>query len=74
MKLGTEPMAIDVHGDGVQRGSGDEVLVHAAEDRTVGTIGGREVVVACAERLRRLRSGYEPRPVDLLDLAVFDRL
>ena len=73
-RVDVHPMAIDAHGDGVQRGFGDEVFIHAAEDRTVGTIGGREVVVACAERLRQLRSGYEPRPVDLLDLAVLDRL
>ncbi|WP_404390167.1 nucleotidyltransferase domain-containing protein [Humibacillus xanthopallidus] len=73
-RVDVHAMAIDANGDGVQRGFGDEVFVHAAEDRTVGTIGGREVVVACAERLRQLRSGYEPRPVDLLDLAVLDRL
>ena len=73
-RIDVHPMAIDANGDGVQHGVGEEVFVHAAKDRTVGTIGGREVVVACAERLRQLRTGYPPRPVDLLDLAVLDRL
>jgi lincosamide nucleotidyltransferase A/C/D/E len=73
-RVDVHPMVIDASGDGVQRGFGEEVFVHAARDRTVGTIGERQVVVASAERLRQLRSGYAPRPVDLLDLAVLDRL
>jgi lincosamide nucleotidyltransferase A/C/D/E len=67
-------MEIQANGDGIQRGFGQEVFVHAAHDRTVGVIGGRDVVVACAARLRQLRTGYEPRQVDMHDLKVLDSL
>ena len=73
-RIDLHPMEIRANGDGIQRGLGDQVFVHAAQDRTVGVIGGREVVVACAARLRQLRTGYEPRSVDVHDLGVLDRL
>lgn len=50
------------------------VELTSATGRVVGTIGGREVVVASAARLRSLRSGYPHREVDRHDLAVLDRL
>ncbi|WP_156254235.1 nucleotidyltransferase domain-containing protein [Pseudactinotalea terrae] len=73
-RVDVHPMVIQRNGDGVQQGPGEQVFVHAAADRVVGTIGGREVVVASAARLRSLRSGYAHREVDLHDLAVLDRL
>ena len=68
------PMELQANRDGIQRGFGEDVFVHAAKDRTVGVVGGREVVVACAARLRQLRTGYEPRPVDVHDLGVLEGL
>jgi hypothetical protein len=37
-------------------------------------VGGRTIRCVPAEAQRRFRSGYELRPVDLLDLAQLDRL
>lgn len=71
-RVDVHPMSLDEHGDGVQQGLDGDVFLHAAADRTVGRIAGREVVVASAERQRRLRTGYAPRPEDLHDLAVLD--
>lgn len=68
------PMALDEHGNGTQAGYGDAVYLHRAHQRTLGRIAGRAVIVASAERLRELRQGYEPRPVDLHDLALLDGL
>ena len=68
------PMVVDEVGDGVQKGFGDESFVHLARDRTRGVIRGRSVVVATAERLRSLRSGYELRPEDHHDFDVLQRL
>jgi len=73
-RVDVHPMEIQDNGDGLQRGFGEQVFLHAARDRTMGVIGGREVVVACTARLRELRTGYEPRPVDLHDLRTLDRL
>ena len=73
-RIDVHPMEIRANGDGIQRGLGDEVFLHATQDRTLGVIGGREVVVACAARLRQLRTGYELRSVDVHDLGVLDRL
>ncbi|HEU4675013.1 MAG TPA: hypothetical protein VFS29_03440 [Motilibacteraceae bacterium] len=73
-RVDVHPMTIQSNGDGIQQGLGDEVFVHPAVERTVGVIGGREVVVATPARLRELRTGYELRPVDHHDLGVRDRL
>ncbi|MEW1952974.1 lincomycin resistance protein LmrB [Terrabacter sp. NPDC080008] len=73
-RIDVHPMEIHANGDGIQRGLGEEVFVHAVQDRTVGVIGGRDVIVACAARLRELRTGYQLRPVDVHDLEVLDPL
>nr|WP_255524196.1 lincomycin resistance protein LmrB [Terrabacter sp. MAHUQ-38] len=73
-RVDVHPMEIQDNGDGVQRGLGGQAFIHPARDRTMGVIGGRDVVVACAARLRELRTGFEPRPVDLHDLRALDRL
>ncbi|MDR0960615.1 MAG: hypothetical protein LBM23_09810 [Propionibacteriaceae bacterium] len=72
--VGIHPMVVDSVGDGVQQGFGDDTFDHRASKRTVGVIGGRSVIVACAERLGELRRGYELRPEDHHDLDVFRRL
>ncbi len=73
-RVDVHPMEIQANGDGIQRGFGQEVFVHRALDRTVGVIGGRDVVVACAARLRQLRDRYVPRPVDVHDLKILRHL
>lgn len=73
-RVDVHPMRLDDAGNGVQQGLGDEVYVHAARDRVRGRIGGRPVVVACAERLRELRTGYPARDIDRHDLAHLDAL
>jgi lincosamide nucleotidyltransferase A/C/D/E len=67
-------MAIQPNGDGIREGMQGETFLHAATDRTTGQIGGRPVTVATADRLTQLRRGYEPRAVDLHDLAVLRSL
>lgn len=57
-----------------QKGLGGEVFHHRGDARTEGWINGHPVIVATAERLRELRQGYEPRDVDLHDLAILDAL
>lgn len=73
-RIDVHPMKLEVNGDGIQQGFGQDVFVHAAQDRAVGLIGGVEVVVASAGRQRQLRTGYEARPVDIHDLKVLDYL
>ena len=73
-RVDVHPMELQPNGDGVQQGFGEQVFLHAAKDRVVGVIDGREVIVASAARQRDLRTGYEARPVDLHDLAVLDDL
>jgi lincosamide nucleotidyltransferase A/C/D/E len=73
-RVDVHPMRIVDGGDGVQQGLDGESFLHRAADRVEGVIGGRPVVVACAERLRALRVGYEPRSVDVHDLAILDEL
>ncbi len=68
------PMRILPGGDGVQALLDGGELVHRAADRTSGTIGGRSVVVASAARLLQLRDGYEPRDVDVHDVALLRQL
>lgn len=68
------PMDVDSVGNGVQQGFGDDTFVHRARERAVGSIGGRPVIVACAERLRTLRRGYELRSEDRHDLEVLRKL
>jgi lincosamide nucleotidyltransferase A/C/D/E len=73
-RVDVHPMRIDQAGDGVQQGLGDEVYVHPARHRVVGRIDGQAVVVATAERVRELRSGYPPRAVDRHDLDLLTEL
>lgn len=73
-RVDVHPMKIDAAGDGVQQGLGNHSFLHRATDRVFGLIGGQSVVVARAERLRELRGGYEPRPVDVHDLEILDIL
>ncbi|MDU0347388.1 hypothetical protein RWX45_00880 [Actinomyces sp. MRS3W] len=67
-------MTLEANGDGIQKGFGEQEFRHRASERTTGTIEGTPVVVANIDRLRQLREGYEPRPEDLHDLGLLDRL
>ncbi|MGN6242533.1 MAG: nucleotidyltransferase domain-containing protein [Motilibacteraceae bacterium] len=73
-RVAVHPRTIQANGDGIQQGFGDEAFVHPAAERAVGVVGGRDVVVATPARLRELRTGYEPRPLDNLGLGVLDGL
>lgn len=73
-RVDVHPVSIDAQGDGVQQGFGDETFLHAAAERTTGTIDGVPVVVATRARLRQLREAYELRPQDNHDLMVLARL
>lgn len=73
-RIDVHPLELGADGDGIQQGFGQDVFVHPERDRVVGFIGGVEVVVASAARQRQLRTGYEPRPVDMHDLKVLDQL
>ncbi|VEG27051.1 nucleotidyltransferase domain-containing protein [Actinomyces howellii] len=68
------PMEVGPGGDGVQAGFGTQVFEHRASSRTLGRIGGRQVVVADATTLLNLHEGYEPRAQDLHDIALLRRL
>ncbi|SOC52410.1 nucleotidyltransferase domain-containing protein [Ornithinimicrobium cerasi] len=72
-RVDVHPMRLDVYGDGIQQGLGEDQFLHAARDRTLGRIGGRAVVVATAGHQRALRRGYPLRDVDRHDLAQLDR-
>ncbi len=72
-RVDVHPMQIQPNGDGIQRGFADETFVHPAQSRTVGVIGARDVVVACAERLRELHTEYNPRPADVHDLDILNK-
>jgi lincosamide nucleotidyltransferase A/C/D/E len=72
--MDVHPMVLRAEGDGVQSGLDGGEFIHAAKDRTTGTIHGRTVVVANAERLRELRSGYELRAEDRHDLLLLENL
>jgi lincosamide nucleotidyltransferase A/C/D/E len=73
-RVDVHPMVLGANGDGVQSGLGAGSFVHAAKDRTIGTIGGRTVVVANATRLLELRCGYVLRPEDRHDLLLLEQL
>jgi len=72
-RVDVHPMRLDEQGNGVQQGLG-ETYRHPAKDRVTGLIGGRQVVVANRRRLRELRRGYVPRPVDQHDLDILDQV
>lgn len=67
-------MAIQPNGDGVQQGFEDTVFIHPAIARTTGSVDGVPVITGTAERLRELRTGYDPRPEDVHDCGLLARL
>lgn len=68
------PLRFAEDGSAWQAGLGDSHYDYPADCWTRGCIGGR-VVVCVADAWQRLaHSGYEPRPIDLHDLAVLDEL
>jgi lincosamide nucleotidyltransferase A/C/D/E len=73
-RVDVHPMRMDPDGNGIQQGLSGEVYVHAASHRVLGRIHGHVVVVASADRVRELRSGYPLRDIDEHDLALLDQL
>lgn len=73
-RVDVHPMAIQPNGDGVQQGFEDTVFIHPAIARTTGSVDGVPVITGTAERLRELRTGYDPRPEDVHDCGLLARL
>jgi lincosamide nucleotidyltransferase A/C/D/E len=72
--LDLHPVRFDEHGDGVQAGPDGTTYAYPREHLTTGVLGGRVVPCISAAWQVRAHQGYEPRPQDLLDLAVLESL
>jgi|ERR1700691_815288 lincosamide nucleotidyltransferase A/C/D/E len=68
------PVAFDEHGNGRQADMDGGFFEYRAEGFSSGMIAGREVLCLSAQQQRVFRSGYEPRPQDIHDLAQLDGL
>ena len=68
------PVVLDADGDGVQAGFDGAVFTYPLAARRAGLLGGREVPCLSVMKQLELHRGYEPRPVDLHDLAVLEAL
>jgi lincosamide nucleotidyltransferase A/C/D/E len=68
------PVTLDAAGNGVQAGPDGQTFLYPAAGFTTGSIGGREVGCITAEQQVAWHSGYEPREVDVADLAVLRQL
>lgn len=68
------PVAFDPAGHGLQAGPGGDRFEYPPEAFAMGTLGG--VAIPCLSRAQQVRfhRGYEPRPVDLHDLQLLERL
>jgi lincosamide nucleotidyltransferase A/C/D/E len=63
------PLVFDEIGNGVQAGLGAETFRYPAECFVGGTIAGRSVGCLSTAQQLAFHSGYEPRPIDLTDIA-----
>lgn len=75
------PSYVDIHpvrfaadGSAVQSGLDDTELVYPAEAFAHGSVGGRRVGCLSLAQQLTFHSGYEPRDVDLHDLALLRQL
>ena len=68
------PVVFDTDGNGVQAGPDGTTYEYPAGCLVTGHVGRREVGCLSATRQRELHAGYEPREVDLHDLALLDGL
>lgn len=63
------PVVLDDQGNGVQAGPDHSTFVYPATSFTTGQIEGRAISCIAAELQLRFHSGYDPRDVDLADIA-----
>lgn len=68
------PVVFDKAGDGVQADLGGGIFTYPAACFVTGTIAGREVGCLSVQQQVKFHSGYEPREVDLADLALLNQL
>ncbi|WP_324651120.1 nucleotidyltransferase domain-containing protein [Georgenia sp. H159] len=68
------PVVFDEAGNGVQAGLDGGVFTYPAACFVTGTIAGREVGCLSVQQQLRFHSGYQPRAVDLADLALLRRM
>jgi lincosamide nucleotidyltransferase A/C/D/E len=64
------PVVFDEAGNGAQADLDGGVFTYPASSFVTGTIAGREVGCLSVQQQVRFHSGYEPREVDLADLAL----
>jgi lincosamide nucleotidyltransferase A/C/D/E len=64
------PVAFDAAGDGRQAGPEGTSFGYPRADLVVGVLAGHRLPCLSADRQRVFHSGYDPRPVDVHDLAL----
>jgi len=68
------PVRFDSDGDGVQQGLDGATFAYPAADLVVGSIAARDAPCISIRLQRECHAGYNPRPQDLHDLRILDRL
>jgi len=68
------PVVFDEAHNGVQAGLDGTVFIYPAACFVTGTIAGREVGCMSVQQQLNFHSGYEPRVVDLADLALLRQM
>ncbi|GAB2608720.1 nucleotidyltransferase domain-containing protein [Pseudactinotalea suaedae] len=68
------PVLLDDYGNGTQQDLDGGVFVYPADCFVTGTIGGRTVSCLSVEQQLIFHSGYQPRDVDLADIALLRAL
>jgi lincosamide nucleotidyltransferase A/C/D/E len=68
------PVVFDATGHGCQAGLGGGKFEYPPEVFVRGALGGVGVPCLSCDQQLRFHTGYEPRPIDLLDLAQLERL
>ncbi len=68
------PVVFDTAGDGRQAGPDGTSFGYPRADLVVGVLAGYRLPCLSAARQRVFHSGYDPRPVDLHDLALLNGL
>jgi lincosamide nucleotidyltransferase A/C/D/E len=68
------PVVFDATGVGTQGQPPGVTYTYPPSVLTEGHLGGRRIPCLTAELQRELHAGYEPRPEDLYDLALLERL
>jgi lincosamide nucleotidyltransferase A/C/D/E len=68
------PVAFDATGHGRQAGLDGSHFDYPAEDLGTGSIGAHPLPCLSVRRQLAFHAGYDPRPVDVADLALLERL